>query len=254
MNLSCQNIKFDASKSQKRIEKANKIFGEAVINRILCFSLFLLGVTRTTIASLLETPQESVKTTIRTLHNKGVTAFEDGRRKNPAFQQQEKVEMVIENKIYYENEFLIIEMGTGQKKIKIHRDNKLQNRVLVLTMLNSGIISNKQASELIGLSNSQTSILSKKIQTNDIDILLDKRHGQAKDYIFSSNVKGEVIQQFAVNVATGKNSSSKSLSEDLKKRCNLDLSARSIRFHVEKLGLSKIRKTLPNLLTTLKKT
>ena len=254
MILSCQNIKFDASKSQKRIEKAIKIFGEAVINRILCFSLFLLGATRTSIASLIETPYESVKTTIRNLHNKGVPAFEDGRREKSTFLQQERVEKAGEIKIYYENEFIVIEIGAGQKKIKIHSDNKLQIRVLLLTMLNSGMISNERTSELIKLSNTQTAILSKKIQTKDIDILLDKRHGQVKDYIFSSNVKGELIQQFAANVATGKNSSSDALSEDLKKRCNLDLSSRTIRYHIEKLGLSEIRKTLPNLVTALKKT
>ena len=62
---SCQSVKFDEAKSQRRIEKAINIFGETIIKRILCFSLFLLGATRISIASLLEMPSETVKTTIK---------------------------------------------------------------------------------------------------------------------------------------------------------------------------------------------
>lgn len=251
---SCQSVKFDKAKSQRRIEKATIFFGEAIIKRILCFSLFLLGATKISIASLLEMPSESVKTTIRNLHNKGIPAFEDGRKKKSTFLRQEKIGIPIKNRIYYDGNFLIIELGTEQKKIKIHQDNKLQIRVLLLTMLNSGLISNKRTSELIKLSNSQTSLLSRKMKTNDINVLLEQRHGQVKDYKFTSGIKGELIQQFVANVASGKKSSSKALSEDLKKRCNLDLSSRTVRYHIEKLGLSKIRKTLPNLITALKKT
>ncbi len=254
MVLSCQNIKFDPTKSQKRIEKVTNIFGEAVIKRIICFSLFLLGATRASIASLIETPSESVKTTIRNLHIKGIPAFEDRRRKKSTFLQQKIVETSVENKIYYEKEFLFIEIGSEQNKIKIHCDNKMQIRVLLLTMLNSGMISNKQASEIIKLSKTQTSILSKKIKTNDINILLDNRHGQAKDYKVTSEIKGELIQQFTINAAAGKKNSSDKLSDDLNKRCNINLPARTIRYHIKKLGLSKIRKTLPNFITALKKT
>ena len=251
---SCQSVKFDEAKSQRRIEKAINIFGENIVKRILCFSLFLLGATRISIASLLEMPSETVKTTIRNLHNKGIPAFEDGRKKKSTFLCQEKIGIPVKNRIYYDSDFLIIELGTEQKKIKIHQDNKLQIRVLLLTMLNSGLISNKRTSELIKLSNSQTSLLSRKIKTDDINILLEQRHGQVKDYKITSEVKGELIQQFTANVAIGKKCSSEILAKDLKIRANLDLSSRTIRYHIEKLGLSKIRKTLPNLIEALKKT
>jgi hypothetical protein len=63
-----------------------------------------------------------------------------------------------------------------------------------------------------------------------------------------------MIQQYIANLVSKKRTSSQVLSEDIKERCNLDLSSRTIRLHIDKLGLSKIKKTLPELIDSLKKT
>ena len=87
----------------------------------------------------------------------------------------------------------------------------------------------------------------------DRAVLLDDRQGQIQDYVFTPETKAEVIQQFSVNAAVKTKTSSKALAEDIKARCDLDLSPRTIRLHIEKLGLSKIRQTLPKLIETFKK-
>ena len=48
--------------------------------------------------------------------------------------------------------------------------------------------------------------------------------------------------------------SGKQMAEHLAERCQLELSERTVRDHVRKLGLSQIAESLPELLTGLKKT
>jgi transcriptional antiterminator len=47
--------------------------------------------------------------------------------------------------------------------------------------------------------------------------------------------------------------SGKALKEQLKQEQQLELSDRTIRYHVAKLGLTAIKKTLPNIIADFKK-
>lgn len=253
MVISCQDINFNPALSQDRINKASKIFGAAVIRRIICFSLFLLGATRVSIAKLIEMPTDSVKTLIKNLHNNGIPAFEDRRRHSSTFLPQEQKKSLLKVSVILERKWICIDFGKELQKIKIPRNNKLQIRSFLLTMLNSGLLSTKQTSELLELSNVQTRVLAKTLQEEDMVSLLDQRQGQKKDYVFKPEIKAEMIQQYVVDIITEKRASSRRLSENIKERCNLDLSSRTIRFHIDKLGLSKIRQTLPKLIGSIKK-
>jgi len=254
MIISCQNTNFNPSLSQERINRATHIFGNAVIKRILCFSLYLLGMTRASIAKLIEMPSESTKTIIKNIHKNGIPAFEDRRFHNseflPQVPQKDRSKVII----IVENEKVNICFGKDGQKLRVPQTNKIQFRTLLLTMLNSGLLSTKQASEYLKLSTVQIRSLAKELQEKDICCLLDKRQGQKKDYVFNPEIKAEMIQQYIANLVNKKKTSSQALSEDLKERCDIDLPSRTIRFHIEKLGLSKIKKSLPKLIDGLKKT
>ena len=56
-----------------------------------------------------------------------------------------------------------------------------------------------------------------------------------------------------LDIVTSGKSSGNLLAKQLNKRCKLTLSERSIRYHIEKLGLSKVKKSLPQLISGLKK-
>ncbi len=56
---------FSLEKSQERITSALRVFHPAVLNKILAFSICLLGAKRRTVADLVGMPDESVKTAIR---------------------------------------------------------------------------------------------------------------------------------------------------------------------------------------------
>jgi hypothetical protein len=91
------------------------------------------------------------------------------------------------------------------------------------------------------------------LSADDITALIDKRKGQQQEYRFSPEVKAELIQQFVLDIVSSGKSSGKLLADHLQKRCELILSERSIRDHISKLGLSRIKKSLPDLLSALKK-
>jgi hypothetical protein len=54
--MDCQDIVFSQNQSQKRIEKALRIFPSQVLKKILFFALYLLGARLNAIASLVEMP------------------------------------------------------------------------------------------------------------------------------------------------------------------------------------------------------
>jgi hypothetical protein len=254
MIISCQNLAFNPTLSQQRINRAIQIFGIVVIRRILCFSLYLLGVTRTSIAKLIEMPTDSVKTILKNIHHNGIPALEDRRFRNSSFLPQAQQILPLKVTVTLEGEWINIGFGKDDQKLRIPRNNTLQFRTLLLTMFNSSLLSTKQAAEHLELSVVQTRTLAKTLQEKDIGSLVDQRQGQKKDYVFNSEVKSEMIQQYIANLVSHRDVSSQKLSDDLKERCNLNLPSRTIRVHIDKLGLKGIKKSLPGLIDTLKKT
>ena len=142
----------------------------------------------------------------------------------------------------------------GRGRIQIPQENDLQARVVLLTLLGSGLVGTREVSEVLGLSTVQTLNLARALEREDIRGLIDKREGQKQEYRFTAEVKAELIQQFVLDIVAEGRASGRSLSEHLLDRCELRLSERSIRDQLGKLGLSKIKESLPNLLSALKKT
>ena len=66
-------------------------------------------------------------------------------------------------------------------------------------------------------------------------------------------VKSELIQQFVVNALSGGPTSGRAIAEDLQQRCEIEVSQRSVRLYLNKLGLSKLKESLPALLADQKK-
>jgi hypothetical protein len=97
--------------------------------------------------------------------------------------------------------------------------------------------------------------LAAKLANDDVDlVLVDKRQGQKGDYRVSSEKKAQIIQQFAARAVAGYSTSSEVLAEIVNEKSEISLSPRTIRWHINKLGLAGIKKTLPKLVDTLKKT
>lgn len=247
-----QNISFSNELSQQRIAQAQKILGVKVVNRIICFALYLLGVDRKSISGLLKTPPGSIRSIIRAVFRGGLPAFEDRRRSKSTFlPPQERKSLKVTASV--QEEWIIIDLGdSGQ--IKIPRQNSLQAKVILLTILNNDLLSTREVAEALDISMAHVLNLARGLHTEGITFLIDKRQGQQQEYRFTPEVKAEVIQQFVLDLVVEGHTSGKVLSEHLQGRCKLSLSERSIRHHVKELGLARIKRSLPPLLEAVKKT
>lgn len=249
--INCQNIIFSEKLSSDRISVANNFFGEKVVKKILAFSLFVLGVKRTQISEILNMPLDTIKSSIKTLYSDGINAFEDRRQSKSSFLPVDKksdisIATVIDNEILK----LVIAPNIN---IQIPLKNKLQLRTFILTMLNNEIIKPKQAAQILNLSTVQTNNLAQQIKVEDIHCLLDKRTGQKKNYKITPEISAEIIQQYALDCISKQRTSGRIISNELEQRCNLKLSERTIRYHINNLGLLNIKKSLPKLYKDLKK-
>ena len=249
--IDCRSVSFSAPLQQRRVGQARRILGEKVVDRILCFALYLLGFERSSIAELTDSPAGTVRSIIRAVLHGGVPAFEDRRRRSSTFLPPQPEGMKIT--VGRQEQGVSVDFE-GKGRIQIPGENSLQARVVLLTLLGGGLVGTPDVSEVLGLSTVHTLNLARALEREDIRALIDKREGQKQEYRFTEEVKAELIQQFVLDIVAEGRASSRSLSEHLLKRCELRLSERSIRDQLGKLGLSRIKDSLPNLLSDLKKT
>lgn len=251
--LHYQAIKFYPELSASRIAAANKVLGHKAITRILAFAFYLLGAHRRPIAEVLHMPQDTLKSAINRVLKAGIGAFEDNRKKTSSFIPQEPI-LPKKPSVFLEGEEIIVDFGLRDTMVRIPAKNALQVKTILLTMLNNRLITTADAATLLGYSPVHISRLSQALVEEDVHALIDKRQGQKQDYLFSPEIKAELVQQFAANAVTGKPTSSRIISEHLSKRCHVNLPDRSVRLHMKKLGLPRIANSLPELVATLKKT
>ncbi len=249
------SLQFSDTYAMKRTARAKTALGADVVNRLLAFALFLLGARRESIAECLEIPLGTLLSFLTRMSSDGLPALEDRRAARPTPGRQDKPTSPQEFSISVEDDKVAVSLGTDPNcKWMLPQDNVLQCKTVLLSLMNSDLVSTKAVSEAIGLSSRRIRDLGAGLQEQDVLALLDKRTGQRSDYRVTPEVKAELIQQFAVNAISGESTSSCALVKDLQKRCGLKLSDRSIRLHIMKLGLAGIASSLPDLIKALKKT
>jgi hypothetical protein len=246
------NLDFSPTHAEKRQEKARELLGEAVLNRILAFALFLLGGKREQIAQYLGVPLGTLLSFLTRINAIGLQALED-RRVSPE-KKQPKVAKLPSCNVNVTEQNICIQFGSAEPLLEIPSANQLQAKTVLLTFLNHGLLSTNEAAEALGLSSRRVRDLNARMHENDVGALIDKRRGQLEEYRFTPEIKSELVQQFAVNAISGQSTSSRALAENLQQRCSLIVSDRSIRLQLQKLGLRRIANTLPELVAVLKKT
>lgn len=125
--------------------------------------------------------------------------------------------------------------------------NKVVAKAFLLTLMENQILESQTVADILGYTRNYALYLKRQMFSGSTEVLIDGRQGQIKkqDYVFKPEVKAELILQCSANAIAGKSTSSEALAADIKERCGLDLSDRSIRFHKQRLGLKKLYKTLP---------
>ena len=251
--MDCRRIEFSPEKSQERMTRALRVFHPKVLNKILAFSIYLLGAKRRSVADLVGMPDASVKTAVRVALRDGFAALRD--RRCPGIDKRSEArptEMRISARC--EDKCCIVNFGVEKKELRIPLTHRIKARTVLLSLLNAELLSTTDVSTALGLSYGHCRELAGKLSNDDtVDALVDKRQGQKQDYRVGPEKKAEIIQQFAARAVAGQSTSSDLLAKIINADSEKELSPRTVRWHMKKLGLNSIKRTLPDLVRTLKK-
>jgi len=233
--------------------KRAQSLGRNVVQRLLCFALYLLGANRRAIGEVLGIPAETAKSVIKAVGRNGITALEDRRRRSSAFPPGPPTAHIGPVSVHTSQQFAVVELGIEDRRLYIPLQNSLQVKTILLTMLNSGLIDQRQVADVIGLTPAHTATLARRLDNEGLSALIDKRQGQKSDYRVTADVKAELVQQFAVDIITRGKTSGQAISRELQERCQMTIPARTVRYHLGRMGLPRIKKSLPQLVAALKK-
>jgi len=246
------DLPLSENKSQRRIESAVQTLGEGVMRNLLGFALFLLGADRKMIATHLSMPQGTFLSLLTKIGRSGLPALEDRRQKISEFLGHRKPK-IRDITVELNTDELIVNMGHDDIVIRIPIQNSLQIKVFLLTLQSNGLLKSSTVASILNCTTIHCTRLSRQLMTEDVQSLIDKRVGQKDDYRVGPEEKAEIVQQFTARIISGHKASSEVLAKTVKENTGTELSSRTIRDHINKLGLKNIKKTLPELINTLKK-
>ena len=146
--IDCQNLVFSTRLAENRMNQAQQLFGSRVIQRILCYALYLLGANRKAIGQALDMSPETSKSIIKVINRDGLVALEDRRRQFSSFLPQASPEPQPFT-LREEEDHIVIDFGTSGRILKISREDPLQVKTILLLMLNGGLLTKRQVAEAV---------------------------------------------------------------------------------------------------------
>jgi len=252
--MNCQDIVFSQKQSQNRIKKALRDMPSLTLKKILFFSLYILGAKLNEIAYHVEMPKESGKTMINRVLRDGILAFHDRRQSVKAYELQSLQSQDPQISLLIEDECCIITFGGANQWLRTPLSHRVHLRSVLLSLFQANLLSVQTVSSTLGITAAHCRELSAKLANDGVtEVLIDKRKGQKQDFLVDLSVKAELIQHFAARAVTGHSTSSQTLTKLINDAKKTVISSRTIRWHMNKLGLMMIKKTLPDLFEALKK-
>jgi hypothetical protein len=249
--MNCLNeLSFSETHSRKRLAKAHRVFGRAVVHRIVGFALFLLGARREDIAQALSLPLGTFFSFLNRASRSGTAAFVDQRTRPTPQPPIREPGLTVTLRVEEEAIHVVF---NDDSTVTLPKADPLQCKTVLLCLVNAKLLSPQQVSQALGLSERRIRALKSDFLAQGSPALFDQRCGQQKDYRVTPEIKAEIVQQFVVNVVAARKTSGHRLAEDLRDRCALHVSPRTIRLHTGKLGLRALRESLPALLESVKK-
>ena len=220
--------------------------------KILSFALYLMGAKRSEIASQLGLSENSLRTTLRSLFNDGLPALEDRRSSLTPFLPKlntKPIKVIIKQ----DKSNILINFGQDSSPLTIPLHNQIQSRTFLLSLVNAGAVQTRVAADILKLSVNHIRNLAANLHDGDVGAILDKPQGQQHSFVLTTEVKSQILLQSAANALSCKSTSSPSIVRALNQRCELNLSDRTVRDCLSKLGFNNIAKSLPKLVESIKK-
>lgn len=246
------DIVFFPERSKNRVSRASDVLGASIVKKLLAYALFLMGARREDIARRLAIPLGTLFSLLTRVSQHGLPAIEDRRCAASQFLPMPP-RTTPRVSVSSDKEKIVVDFGVDGLSVEIPAGNLLQAKTFLLSLLHNGLLSRSDVASILGYSPDHTTRLAQQLADGDVHALLDRRQGQQMDYRVTAEVKAELIQQFAANVVVRKQSSSNMIAAQLRDRCNISLPARTVRHHLGKMGLSRIKHSLPQLVDAFKK-
>lgn len=243
--MDCQNLRFSPKLAAGRLEAAEKALGLPVLRRIVVFALFVLGVERSRIAEVVGMPSGTVRSFLRRALASGLDGFVDHRcRAVPDLPSCQLVDLepspALRIVVAPRSDALTVNGG----RLDLPEGNVVQRKVVLLSLIGEGMLSTEVVAETLGLSASQVRRLHRDLMASDVEAVLDKRRGQLKDYRVGPGVKGKMIEQFVLELAQSGRAPSSAVARRLADNCEVQISERTVRHHLSRMGLSRVRESL----------
>ena len=243
-------LEFCADKGERRVGRAMDVLGEKVVLRLLAFAVFLLGAERKATASVLGIPLGTLLSLLTRVGKVGLPAFEDRRRSHTQFRPAVPVGAPPLTVAVEDGQIVIHSGDTAQLRMPVR--GGFQSRVILLSLVNGGALSPREAAEMLGCTAAHVRTLCTKLQVEGAESLLDRRRGQKQDYRITAEVKSELVVQAAAHAMTDESVSSAAVTTSVNERMGWQLSERTVRVHMRKLGLAGIVMNLPALVERIK--
>lgn len=253
--MDCRTVEFSPTKSAERVTRASSVFPAWLLMRLLAFTLHLLGARRQVVASLVGMPEESVKTVVRLVMRDGFPALRDRRRRPEGAPVEKPSPPPLHITTHRDDEWYVVTFGPNGKSLRIPFTSRIQARTVLLSLVHADLLPAQEAAAVLGIRAAHCRELARKLASHDVvEALVDKRQGQKQDYLVGPDQKAEIILQLAARAITGHSTSSDVLAAAVHEQTQTVVSARTVRWHIQKLGLTHIKATLPQRVEALKKT
>lgn len=240
----------------RRRSKAEAVMGKVVVAKIIALALYWLGAKRPSIAAELKMPVNSLRTMLRTVLTDGLAALQDRRRKyaGQILPPAPSSPAIMRVAVTAGDEGYQLCFGEADcPQLVVPNSNKIQARVLLLSLLQGGLINASQVANVLDLSVAHVQVLAKRLFDEDVHALIDKRTGQQKETVLTDEVKSEMILQWAANAVSGRSVSGKALAADLAQRCEIVVPERTLRYGLAGLKLQGLATRLRDVVSAAKK-
>ena len=251
----CRELDFSPDLSASRTRDAKAVFGEALLLRLSVFMLFVFGLKRSHISKVLGVPPGTIRTLVKRVMATGLQGFVDHRGRGgstlppPLVPARAPAVPALVLHLGPDEEPLTLSGGD----LHLPADNDMQRKVVLLSLMGEGMLGAGDVARVLKMSVSHVRRLHRELSASDVEAVLDKRRGQLQDYRVTPELKGEMIAEFVLELAGSGRASSVAVARRLSKNGAGQVSERTVRHHLERLGLNRVKASLASALHALKR-
>ena len=248
--MQCPNVNNfqSTAKGQNRLDQAIDSLGSDVVNKILGFSLYILGFPYDYISRNVGFSEPGLKTLNQDICQNGVERFLDKRKKAPYSMTRKDVPEIPPEKATIEyselNEKYIQFKLRGPISLTLRNDDTIGKKLLSLLFMDANLLRQQDVAKLLNCRRLSVYENYKKFNSQGAKGLLDNRQGQKGDYKVDDKVKGEIVKDYLLSIFSNEMPTKTTIRNSLKERFSKDYSERSVASHLKKLGLTDNKKEL----------